>query len=107
MSQDWAEVKAAEIVDVENSSDMVAARIFRSRIAVALREAQGEWRPKYVEQWNWESNLQRLRDHWSIGEIHPNVFDMAAAWCGWHPLCVGEIMTIHIDGKEYEVKRNE
>jgi hypothetical protein len=66
-----------------------------------------EQKPPHVEKWNWDSILSRLAHNWPVGELHPNVFDMAAGWCGWHGLVVDEKMTIHIDGKEYEVKRNK
>jgi hypothetical protein len=36
-----------------------------------------------------------------------NLVDIIARQRGWCPLVVGEKMTVHFDGKEYEIRRND
>jgi len=40
-------------------------------------------------------------------EGEPNMVDIIAQSRGWLPLVLGEKMTVHYGGKEYEIKRNE
>jgi hypothetical protein len=50
--------------------------------------------------------MRHLERAWSTDEIYPDLFAFMAECCGWHPLKVGEEMTVSKFGKgEYLIKR--
>lgn len=64
-------------------------------------------RDEWNEQWLLDSLSQRILQHWRTGTLEPNWFDVIASMRGWHPLSKSHEMTVHIDGKEYVVKRTK
>lgn len=59
------------------------------------------------EKWAVDNIHQLLDNNWQEHSLEPNWFRVIAALRGWHPIEIGQTMTVGVNGEEYEITRKQ